>query len=241
MPDASTTAASERRRFLLASAAVFLFALLLREYFLLVVEIGVPIKGDVRDYVAYARNMLAHGVFSMSAPLVPDAFRGPGYPAFLALASVLAGEGWYAFVRHAQAVLGALTAVLTIAIGRTWMPLRYASFAGVLVAVWPHHVVATTSLLTEVLLGFGIALGLWCSLRAISAARPTWSIASGLVLGGSWLVSPVAAFLPLLAAIVLLRARLRGSAVWLLAGALLVMGTWSLRNVLSVPASEGRV
>ena len=238
MPDAPSLASSERRRFLFAGAAVFLLALLLREYFLLVVEIGVPIKGDVRDYVAYARNLLDHGTFSMSTPPVPDAFRGPGYPAFLALASLLAGESWYAFVLHAQAMLGALTTVLTMAIARTWLPLGYACVVGTLLALWPHHVVATTSLLSEVLLGFGIVLGLCCSLRAINARGVAWSITGGLVLGGTWLVSPVVALLPLLAALVLLRAGRRGSAAWLLVCAMLVMGAWSLRNALVVPPDD---
>ncbi len=49
-----------------------------------------PIRGDARDYVAYAHNLKAHNIYSRTWPdpssvtqPVPDAVRSPGYPVFL--------------------------------------------------------------------------------------------------------------------------------------------------------------
>ena len=80
--------ARARRRFLLALSLLTLVAWLLREYFVLATVVEAPIRGDVRAYVAYAWNLLHHGVFSMASPSqampTPDGFRGPGYPLVLA-------------------------------------------------------------------------------------------------------------------------------------------------------------
>ena len=73
--------ARAHRRFLLALLLLTLFAWLLREYFVLATVVEAPIRGDVRDYVAYAWNLVHHGVFSKAWPTdtaavpVPDGFR----------------------------------------------------------------------------------------------------------------------------------------------------------------------
>lgn len=241
--DAHFGAALQRRRALFSYLGLAVFALLLREYVLLVTEIGVPVKGDVRDYIAYTQNLLAHGIFSMSTPPVPDDFRSPGYPIYLALCSLLAGDGWYAAALHGQAILGAATAVLTMAICRRWMRLLPSLAAGVLVAVWPHHVVATVSLLSEVLFGFLLALGLWTSLPALRKGHGLVAAAAGAVFGLAALVNPVATLLPLLPVGALLMLRHRSAAAVLLSVAFALTAGWMLRNAMVVPNSDapGRV
>lgn len=234
--------AAQQYRTLLAYLGLAMFALLLREYVVLVTQIGVPIKGDVRDYVAYTQNMLAHGIFSMSTPPVPDAFRSPGYPLYLAACSLLAGDGWYALALHGQAILGAATAVLSMTICRQWLGLLPSLAAGALVAVWPHHVVATVSLLSEVLFGFLLALSLWSSLCALRGGRRA-ALITGVLFGLAALVNPVAALLPLLPATALWLLRHRKAAGMLLAASFAISAGWALRNAIVVPVNDapGRV
>src|SRR5512141_192486 len=101
-----------QRNFLFLVIVIGMLALLLREYFILVSQVDAPIRGDIREYVAYAWNIVHHHTFSVAPPgsavVVPDAHRGPGYPLFLA-ATMLAGEAgdrWYSIALHAQAILG---------------------------------------------------------------------------------------------------------------------------------------
>src|SRR5690606_2723411 len=88
------------KKFLLGLALLTLFAWLLREYFIAVTIVEIPIRGDIRQYVAYAWNLLNNGTFSHvwpgSGTPVPDTFRGPCYPVFLAGLMWLDPEGWYA-------------------------------------------------------------------------------------------------------------------------------------------------
>ena len=71
--------ALDRRRFLLALVGLTVFAWLLRVYFIQIGQVAVPVRGDIREYYAYAWNLYHHGVFSHAWPAeaVPaaDAFR----------------------------------------------------------------------------------------------------------------------------------------------------------------------
>src|SRR5690606_4295067 len=118
MPDRELEESTARRRFVACLVALALVAWLLRAWFVVAAEVEAPIRGDIRDYVHYAWNLIHHGVFSKLAPAavtpMPDAYRGPGYPAFLALGLWLLPQDdrWYDVLLHAQAVLGAASCVL---------------------------------------------------------------------------------------------------------------------------------
>jgi len=225
------------RRFLMLAIAITLIGLLLREHFILSAVPEAPIRGDEVQYVAYARNLVQHGVFSLSQPgagqIVPDAFRGPGYPAFLAVAMVLAepGPGWYALSLHAQAVLGALTCLLLAWVARRWLGAGWALATAALLAFWPHHIAATGALLVEVLLGFLLTLAMLLASLAIDRSSRTCALAAGLSLGVAALVNPVVVLLPLLFAMVLTAYGRGGAALTLLVAALALTGMWQLRNL----------
>lgn len=238
-----------RRQFLLWLALLTLFAWLLREYFVLVTVVEAPIRGDIRQYVAYAWNLLHHGTFSQVWPgsgvPVADTFRGPGYPLFLALWMALGTEpdGWYQLALHAQAVLGALTATATVLLARHWLSRPWAVFAGALVAVWPHHVAATGALLTEVVFGFVLMLALLLAAEAIRRRSTAWAIASGIVFSCAALTSTVVLLFPPFVAWLCWRERAPRAAWTLLLCALLGSALWSVRNatVEEPPGEPGRI
>jgi hypothetical protein len=140
--------------------AITLVSLLLRWYYVSTALVVHPIRGDTRQYYAYALNLAHHGVFSMSLPnaktIIPDNYRDPGYPLFLAAWMKLLGsaDAWYEGVLLCQALLGALTVALACQLGKFWLTPKWVLVAGVLMAVWPHDVVINSLLLTETLFSF---------------------------------------------------------------------------------------
>ena len=237
--------ARTHRRFLLALFLLTLFAWLLREYFVLATIVEVPIRGDVRDYVAYAWNLLHHGVFSKAWPAdampVPDGFRGPGYPLFIAAAMVLQSrpDDWYALLLHAQALVGALTVTGTVLLARRWLSPGWALFAGVLLALWPHHIAATGALLSEVVFGATLVFAMLCAVLAQGTTRTrTWAIASGALFGYAYLVNPLVLFLPFVLAALSWRNRRGLAAAWLLGVFLLPVAAWSVRDA-GLPHGSG--
>ncbi len=98
-------------------------------------------------------------------------------------------DTWYLTVLLIQAVLGALTASLTLLIVRRWLPGRWAAGAGAAVALWPHNVVISGFVLSETYSGFMVVVAVWLSCRAFeSTSRARW-LTSGLAFGGAAMVN----------------------------------------------------
>jgi len=219
---------------------------LLREYFIAVTIVEMPIRGDIRQYVAYAWNMLHHGTFSHVWPgtgdPLPDNFRGPGYPAFLAGAMWLDARGWYQLALHAQAVLGALTATMTVLLARHWLPVAWAFVAGGLVAVWPHHIAATGALLTEVAFGFLLVSSLLLAAEASRRRSTAWAAACGVAFSAAALTSMVSLAFPLFAGLVFLRSRMPRAAALVVVLSLLGPAAWAIRDAgVATPEGPGRM
>jgi len=233
-----------------------LFAFGFRYYYVIHAEVFQPVdqsnvRGDAVEYYNYARNLSHYGIFSMArantVPIEGDSFRDPGYPVFLAAWMKLFGqwEPWYAAVLLSQAVLGSLTVVFTLWLGRAWMSLPWLAVAGLLMAVWPHSVVMCSYLLTETQVGFLLALGLLLLRIALDKRSRLMAAASGLVLSLAALTNAV--LLPLttlLAFYLLLRRKINASIfACLLLGGLALTTPWVIRNSLlpsSSTSSEGR-
>jgi hypothetical protein len=223
----------------LGLALVCLLALGLRLWFVTAGSVQDAVqRSDSFAYVKYALNLAHSQVYSMSTPgsgpLLPDSFRDPGYPVFLAALLLLLGftQKWYAAVLGLQAVLGALTAGLTVRIARRWLPAGAALGAGALVAIWPHNVAFTAFLLSETLCGFMLALALWLGCRAGEAGtRRAWlgaGFAFGLAAMVNAVVTPLA---PLLALLCWRRRALAPAlALALAGGALLLPAAWAVRG-----------
>ncbi len=228
-------------RFGVMLALLALVAFALREHYVLSTIVDAPIRGDIREYVAYAWNLAEHGVFGKTMPPgvpVPDDYRAPGYPWVIAAAMKVFGQApawdaagpWYPWVVQLQVLLGTATVVSTALLARHWLSATWAILAGLLLACWPHHVAATNTLLTEVLFGCVLMAGLLAFARAWTSRRIGWFVATAALFGFATLVNPVALFfVPGLAALVAWHGRKR-SAVVLLAVLLVPVFALGVRN-----------
>ncbi|MGO4551597.1 hypothetical protein AB4059_10900 [Lysobacter sp. 2RAF19] len=199
--------------------AVLALALLVRESFVLTAWCPDLARGDSGTYLAYAANLLQHGMFSANG-VTPDAFRTPGYPLLLAaLHSIPA-------VLQAQVLMGVATVGCVMAIARRWLSKPWAVVAGVWMALQPHHIAATGAVLTEITFGFCLIAALLCVLLR----RP---VGAGALFGFGYLVNPVIAFLPFLLA------RKRAGVVMCLVASLAI-GGWSARNALTGAQGDTR-
>jgi hypothetical protein len=228
-----------------------LLAFLIREYFVLATIVDIPIRGDIRDYVIYALNLYHHGVFSIATPETglppPDAYRSPGYPWLLALCMFLRpqGDGWYALALQMQVVLGTATVWLTTLLARRWLNPGWAIAAGLLLALWPHHVAATGALLSEVVFGFTLMAGLYCFATAMESRRQVFFVLAAMAFGYAWLVNPlIALFPPVLALLVWRkkghRAALLFTGIFLAPVLAFGLRNASLENVASTKEHQGR-
>lgn len=182
----------------------------------------------------------------------------PGYPIFLGTVYTLLGSNHRSAV-WAQVLLGVLVCVLAYLLAVRFAGKRVARIAALLVAVNPTYVFLTNQLASENLFLFWLALGLWLvsRLSATSAApeqRAPVAVdacVSGIVLGLAALTREVGLVVPLVVALWWWRAaRARelnsghtSSAarkasmkrtLWMLAGVVLAVTPWSVRNALVV-------
>ncbi len=246
-PTRSTRDTNTRRWvWVLAVIIVTLLALGLRWYYVSTAWVINPIRADAAQYYAHAWNLVLHGVFSGSKPgaatVIADNYRDPGYPLLLAFwMKIFSNQAlWYAAVLLSQAVLGALTVTWAMLLGRRWLDWRWATAAGVLIAVWPHNIAIASNLLSETLFGFLCALAMLLAARASDRSSTGWAVVAGLAFGAAALTNAILLPFGVLLALYLAWRRLVPRRVWigLLVGALLLPGGWAIRNA-QLPAQSG--
>ena len=233
-----------RPRFLRLAFALTMLGLALRLFYLWAAQVDAPIRGDVLGYWNYAWNLADHATFSGSkpdgGPIAPDSFRGPGYPLFLALCIKVAGVPEHALrvAQIAQVFVGTALVPLAIILARSWLERPAALVAGLLVALWPHLIVFSSTLLSETVFGFTLLSMVLLTDLAQRRNSEALAVSSGLMAGLAHLVNPVVMFFPVAVACLLAaRGQVRTGA-GLMLGFALVAGGWGLRNA-SLPESAG--
>jgi 4-amino-4-deoxy-L-arabinose transferase-like glycosyltransferase len=235
-----TVDATDRRRAQVAFCGwLFVIALAARLAFVLFYEQFPPLLGDDVAYDAVAQHLVAGRGFAIerASPagivLEPQVRVGPAYPLFLAAIYSVFGHSVLG-VRIAQAVVGALTAVLTARIGSLAFGRQVGRLAGGITAVLPGLIVYTGMLLTEVAFAFLLVLSVWLASEALyRSSGGSWWIATGVALGvASLLRAEAIVVAPLVAAAVFFgtRARRLGPALLLCLATGLTVGAWTLRN-----------
>lgn len=199
---------------------------------------GAWMQNDVWEYLRLARNLVFHGVFSLSdgsvvgaaGDFAPTAFRPPLFPALIAALWWGEGEPVRA-VLVANVVLGVLTVALVYFIARDKFNRATALIAGAALTLAPMTCWFTVTVLTETLFTFLATCGIFCWGR--------WRYAlAGAAFGLAALTRPAilpflvgVALLPLLPLVSTWRVKWRGHALLLLV-ALAVSSVWIVRNAL---------
>jgi 4-amino-4-deoxy-L-arabinose transferase-like glycosyltransferase len=185
---------------------------------------GFEMGQDGYHYDELARSLLAGEGYELSGE--PSAFRAPGFPLFLALVYGLSAKSYLA-VYLSLCMLGALTVHCTWRVGSMLAGERAGRLAGLLMALYPPHVYMATIFASENL--FTALLAVFLLLVAQRRAP-----AAGVCLGALILTRPFA----LLALPLLLLACWRGGerrlGVWLVAGTLVCLLPWTVRNQIAL-------
>lgn len=190
-------------------------------------------------------KMLAHGIAASGEftrypgvePFVPEAIRTPGYPAFVAVVYLIAGESHIA-VAVAQILVFAAICAVVYALSRRVLPERGALIAAGLVALYPPLPYFAALVLTELWTTFAAVMAIWATWKAIGSARVAWFAIAGVLLGYLTLCRPVfvllAPFLAGLGMLIFCRPSNWRSQVlrWgvLAAAAVLTLAPWFLYN-----------
>jgi 4-amino-4-deoxy-L-arabinose transferase-like glycosyltransferase len=148
---------------------------------------------DAGSYLTPAVNLLAGHGFSQrqEPPFVPDAYRTPVYPLFIAALYGLFGQHPLV-IAGAQVIISALTAGLTYLLGTRLMPEQEARTGGLLLALSLGPIVYALYALTETLftlLLLGIA---WALVVYRGTAQRRWLVGGGILAGLAALCRPIA-------------------------------------------------
>jgi len=233
-----------QRQFFLAAAGIVLIAYALRDWYIIASVLPHPTQGDVSGYLRYALHLTWDGTFSQAdngQPVTPDAYRNPGYPLFLAGVLQLSSlRGWYHAVFEAQAIVGALTVAGVIILAQQWLARGWALLTGGLLAIQPHHIVATNAMLLEVIFGFSIVVALLLTSLTLSRRSMGWSIGAGIAFGSAYLINPVIALFPAALLVVFWRARALKVGAMILLFSMVAVAGWGIRNSIQHANADGR-
>lgn len=214
------------------------FLILLRTglFWFFVVSRGEYYSPDTGLYVQLADNLLKNHVFSLSpsAPFVPDIFRTPGYPAFLALIKLLGLHSPY-WVVFFQEIIYAGCVWMFFGLGKPVFGEKIAKIGVIFMLLETGGLTYPKLLLSETLflpfvLGTVLVIGLY-----LRDARWRYMVIAGAVMGFGALVRPAILYLPLVIAVTLIVFAYRNARRWLHAGVLLlsflvVIAPWMARN-----------
>ncbi|WP_164931867.1 glycosyltransferase family 39 protein [Dyella sp. M7H15-1] len=195
-------------------------------------------KGNAVQYYNYARNLVQHGIYSVEAPgnslPVSDSFRDPGYPVFMAAWMKIfpQWDSWYVAIIFSQVILSTATVMLWLGVGRYWMPWRWLTVAGVLMAVWPHSISMSSHLLSETLYGFLVALAMFVYSLGVDKPNIRWALICGACFAAAALTNSV--LLPFSVLLMLYMLIRRKFPPWigvaLMASTLCLTAPWLIRN-----------
>ena len=147
------------------------------------------------DYAALSTNIVDHGTFSQSTttPFMPDSWRTPGYPIFIAPFYAIFGNFYPVLI--AQVGILFLTVVLIFNIAMRFMDRRWALALSVLYLMLPTTMLSASSLLTETLFVFCFMLALYlCFFSEWRNMYLRWALA-GLLLATATYVRPASLYI----------------------------------------------
>lgn len=211
-------------------AAAFLPRLLV-----LIFALGNPnylVTLDSAGYLSLAETLSSKLSFAYVGPsgaYVPETFRTPGYPLFLAIADLLPGGAVLAGAAL-QTLIGGATAVMAWKWFLSISGRRGAAAGAVFFSLDYVTVMHTPMILAETLLMSVLLAASVLTCRALEETSTRRALSAGLLWGAAAFLKPVALYFPL--AVVFMFRGARKAAVVFLAAALALPSAWSLRNYL---------
>lgn len=138
---------------------------------------------DSETYLQAARALLEHGAFvQFDNPALPETFRAPGYPLFLAGVFWLSGgEALYPVI-IVQILLLFLTGLMSRGIVESWLP-GYGNVMLALVIFNPSAFILAQIVLADTLMAFFFVASLWAGLSFIRVPTLRTAVAAGIFLG----------------------------------------------------------
>jgi 4-amino-4-deoxy-L-arabinose transferase-like glycosyltransferase len=226
---------------------VFAIGFYLRSESIWGTQVDKPIRADAKEYFIYAYNMQKHHTYSKQVDSVadpdirpvPDAFRTPGYPIFLALSGKIEPNlRTVNKILVRQMILSFFTLIIAYFYFRKMYAPHWAAGACFMLALSPHLIVSNSYILTETLFCFLLVLVCW--VYAVHDKRGSmWLLAAvGMVIGFTSLVRPSLQYFPVVLIPVFVHRHgfkkgLHHFAVIIL-GFALVFSPWVIRNIISV-------
>jgi len=199
---------------------------------------------DSKEYFALAYNLESAHTFSSQTgpPLTPDTWRTPGYPLILAVGMALVGPHPTGLI-VLQQLLSVANVLLFFGIARTAMSERRAMIAAGLFLLAPYRLYYSLWLLATTCFTTALLATWYCWQRARVSGGTLATLITGLMLGATVLIRPIAMVLPvvLIATAAIPRRQTDAaptphrksqwtSALAMLAGCLVLLGGWSARN-----------
>ncbi len=132
-------------------------------YVIRIVTLNALPTGDGEDYDMIGMNIITGHGFSLY-PDVLTSYRPPLYPFFLAGIYFLFGHS-YAVVRIIQALIGALTCIITYFMGKELTNKKIGVLSSLFLAFYPSAIYFSGSIYTEGIFIFLLALGIFYSIK----------------------------------------------------------------------------
>ncbi len=249
-----TSTSKSKLGFWVSLLVVAILALWIRVEYIQNTLLEHPIGGDATRYVQYAVNLVNYGTFSKDQATdtpQPDAYWAPGYPTFIASTMLLEnkfGFDTYRRIIFLQAVMGSITVVLTLLLGRLFLNHQWALVAATLTAFSPHLISLGNYVLTETLFALLFLLSIYIFILAFTYQYRGLFTLAGTLFGLAYLVNPVVFFTPILfAALAVLLYKYKQekpllASLVLIAPCLIVffimVGGWAARGAVSVPTDS---
>ena len=212
--------------------------------------------GDSPGYMLLAKNLVEHGTFSLSdaPPYIPSNTRTPGYPLFLAIIYFI----FHSFIpaMFLGALISAFAAPLIYLIAREiFSPLdkairngyltgqaeKIAFSAGILTAIEPLGLFLGVSIVTEGIFTSVLFLFVYCFVKYLKTAAPSFLWYSAALLAMATLIRPITFyFWPFAIPFIAYKTaaggwrRILKSAVVFVAVFFTVLSPWLIRNKISV-------
>lgn len=150
---------------------------------------------DAKGYHNIAINLLENNAFSSkeSPPYIPNIFRTPIHPFFIASVYTLFGYKPYIAIFF-QLIIGSITCILTYKIGKTAFNEKIAFLASLLMALEYSSILYSNMLLTETLFTFLFITHIYFLIKFIKENNNKMLVYSSVLLGISTLCRPISIY-----------------------------------------------